>query len=324
VAGVAAAGGKGRCDVSAISYVMPSYNRAASLPAAAGSVLTQLEPGDELIVVDDGSSDATPAVLAALADRWGGLLVTLRQDNAGPGAARNRGLAAARNDWIGFLDSDDELLPGAVARWRRLIAGRPTGGLLIAGRLQRESDGRERRMPGRRLPPQAVRALAAFLASDRRDIGVGAVLVRRDVVRRCDFPPDLPYGEDSVFIARALAVTPSTAIAEPAYRYNLDLNRAWTRPLWGDFDVEHMVDLMFDPAIVPPEVQPLKRRALAAAWLSVFRDLHRRGRDAEALAYWRRALRRAPDLALRLRHLRKVARGLVGWRHRASRRASRA
>jgi glycosyltransferase involved in cell wall biosynthesis len=304
-----------------LSYVMPAYNRAACLAEAAESVLSQLEPGDELIVVDDGSTDDTPECLERLKARWGRLLRVERQANAGPGAARNRGIELAGGDWIGFLDSDDELLPGSVALVRAAIARDPAAGFLCGGRLERVKGGGERKLPGRPVPDDRRRAMESFLITGRRSLGVGAVLARRDVARRTSFPPELPYAEDNVFFARALGSTKTISLTEPLYRYVLDPARVAERSHWRDFSVERMVDLMFDPAIVSPAVQPLKRRALAAAWLSVFRDLHRLGRDGDARAYYKRAFALSPALALRWRYLRKYLRGLVGLRHPDIRRA---
>lgn len=307
-----------------ISYVMPCHDGAGGLAAAAESVLSQLGPGDELIVVDDGSVDSTSSVLASLRDTWGERLRALRQENAGPAAARNRGLAEAGGDWIAFLDCDDALLPGAVERWRGAAIAAPAAGFHLAGRIERYPDGRERRLAGQAVAGEPCRALDDFLVKDRRSIGVGAVLVRRDIACRARFPEELRYAEDNVFFARVFAMTPAHAIAEPAYRYNFDPAREEPRVLFGSFDVARMVELIFDPAIVPAACQAFKTRALAAARLSAFRDLHRRGRDREALVYWRQALRTAPGQALKLRYLRKVARGLLGLAHPTARRSSRA
>lgn len=304
-----------------LSYVMPAYNRATCVTAAAESVLTQLETDDELIIVDDGSTDDTPQRLLELKERWNGLLKVDRQANAGPGAARNRGIALAAGDWVGFLDSDDELLPGSVALVRAAIARDPEAGFLCGGRVERVNGGGERRLAGRTVSDDPRQAMESFLVTGRRSLGVGAVLARRDVALRTGFPPELRFAEDNVFFARALGSTRTISLAEPLYRYYLEPARVNERAHWRDFSVERMVDLMFDPAIVSPAVQPLKPRALAAARLSVFRDLHRLGRDRDARVFYRRAFRDAPALALRWRYLRKYLRGLVGLRHPESRRA---
>ena len=97
-----------------ISVVIPTYNRACSLPRALDSVLAQTSAVDEVIVVDDGSEDCTDILLAR---DYPGVRV-LRQENRGVSAARNRGIAAAGHDWIALLDSDDSWLAHKIARMR--------------------------------------------------------------------------------------------------------------------------------------------------------------------------------------------------------------
>lgn len=98
-----------------ISVVIPTFNRAHCVGEAIDSVLAQDPPADEVIVIDDGSSDATPDVLAGYGDR----ITVIRQENAGSGAARTAGLRHAGGDWITFLDSDDLWYPGRLALLHR-------------------------------------------------------------------------------------------------------------------------------------------------------------------------------------------------------------
>jgi len=88
-----------------ISVIIPAFNRAHTLPKALDSVLSQTLKPREIIVVDDGSTDETNAVLA----NYPGLCI-ISQDNRGVSAARNVGIEKAGGDWIAFLDSDDEWL----------------------------------------------------------------------------------------------------------------------------------------------------------------------------------------------------------------------
>jgi glycosyltransferase involved in cell wall biosynthesis len=97
------------------SVVVPTYNRAALLPRALDSVLHQTEPSFEIVVVDDGSTDDTEAVVRGYADER---VRFLTQPNGGVCAARNTGARAAHGDRLVFLDSDDELVPDALARFR--------------------------------------------------------------------------------------------------------------------------------------------------------------------------------------------------------------
>jgi GT2 family glycosyltransferase len=85
------------------SVIIPVYNSEETLSRAIDSVLSQRYPAHEVIVVDDGSTDDTPAVAA----RYGSRIRYMRQDNAGVAAARNWGAQVARGDWLAFLDADD-------------------------------------------------------------------------------------------------------------------------------------------------------------------------------------------------------------------------
>jgi hypothetical protein len=99
-----------------LSIIVPVHNVEAYLASCIESIVTQMGAADELIVIDDGSSDGSPALLQQLKQRYAGLDFQLhRQDTAGVSAARNRGLAAARGKYIVFVDSDDVLRPGALA-----------------------------------------------------------------------------------------------------------------------------------------------------------------------------------------------------------------
>jgi glycosyltransferase involved in cell wall biosynthesis len=94
-----------------VSVIIPTYNHAALLPHAVESVLAQTRRADEVIVVDDGSTDATDEMVAR---RYPAVRL-LTQPNRGLSAARNRGLQAARGDLVVFLDADDWLTPDALA-----------------------------------------------------------------------------------------------------------------------------------------------------------------------------------------------------------------
>ena len=95
-----------------ISVILPVYNQARYLAQAVESVWAQGAADLELLLVDDGSTDGTPALIEQLAAR--GPLRAIRQQNAGPAAARNRGIRESRGEWVAFLDADCYWLPGKL------------------------------------------------------------------------------------------------------------------------------------------------------------------------------------------------------------------
>lgn len=95
-----------------VSVVIPTYNRRAQVRLAVESALAQSRPADEIIVVDDGSTDGTAMWLR---DHFGEEIKLIIQDNLGVAAARNTGIASARFELVAFLDSDDVWTPEKLA-----------------------------------------------------------------------------------------------------------------------------------------------------------------------------------------------------------------
>lgn len=118
----------------AVSVVIPCYNYAHFLPEAVASVVAQTLGAWEIIVVDDGSHDATLAVGRQLIARYPQQRIRLlHQPNAGAATARNAGAHAAIGEFLLFLDADDLLAPTFLARTAALLAARPGLGFVYTG-----------------------------------------------------------------------------------------------------------------------------------------------------------------------------------------------
>lgn len=104
-----------------ITAIIPAYNAGGHIARSLDSVLKQTLPADEIIVVDDGSSDDTAQVVRSFGDK----VTLLQQANAGVSRARNAGIRAAAGDWIAFLDADDEWLPERLASQVALLKRNP-------------------------------------------------------------------------------------------------------------------------------------------------------------------------------------------------------
>jgi glycosyltransferase involved in cell wall biosynthesis len=120
-----------------VSVIVPAYNYGRFLPDALGSITRQTLPDFELIVVDDGSTDDTPEVLA----RWrDARLVTVRQANAGIMATREVGLRLARGKYVAWLDADDLWRPTYLERQLGVLESEPEVGFCFTN-FVRSQDG---------------------------------------------------------------------------------------------------------------------------------------------------------------------------------------
>ncbi|GAC1344278.1 MAG: hypothetical protein NVSMB18_21620 [Acetobacteraceae bacterium] len=157
--------------------LLPVRNGEATLAAAAGSILRQSLSALELLIVDDGSCDATPAVLERLAAADARVRV-LRQGALGLVAALNRGLGAARAPLVARMDADDVALPERLARQAAVLASRPEVALVGTGWRVVAEGGVTRRVV---LPPETDAGIRAGLAG-ANVLGHPTVMFRRSAV----------------------------------------------------------------------------------------------------------------------------------------------
>lgn len=120
-----------------ITVIIPTFNRPDLVQLAIGSVLAQTLPAAEIIVVDDGSKQDMREVLAP----YGAKIRVIRQENKGLSGARNTGIAAARTDWVAFLDDDDEHGPERLARAAESIRRHPAADVHLTNTAIVSEDG---------------------------------------------------------------------------------------------------------------------------------------------------------------------------------------
>ena len=156
-----------------VSVVIPCYNQGRFLRDAVESVFRQTHAAVEAIVVDDGSTDDTAAVMRTLPDAR-----FLAQRNQGAPAARNAGLRESRGDYVIFLDADDRLLPGAIATGIEWFAAHPDWAFVTGHVRLIEADGSPAGVP-----PQEHADAEPFLNLLRSNYiwTPGVVMYRRQV-----------------------------------------------------------------------------------------------------------------------------------------------
>ena len=210
------------------SIIIPAYNAESSIAETIQSVLRQTEASLEIIVIDDGSSDATAAVVTKLAEAEPRLSLAQLPRNRGPAAARNEGIGLANGTWVGFVDAGDWISPLRVSE------------LIAAGERERVEVVYDNQFFTRGAAEGAWRTLftppeTAFQRLTAGDLirndtigrvgnfGLLKPLVRRDFLtqHQLRFPERLRLGEDFCFHMRCYAAgARAILISKPSYHYH--------------------------------------------------------------------------------------------------------
>ncbi len=195
-----------------VSVIVPCYNYAEFLPRCLASVLDQDGVDVRVLVIDDCSSDDTPAVAAELAATSGGRVDVRRHErNRGHIATYNEGLAWADGDYVVLLSADDLLTPGALARARQVMEARPTVGMVYGRPLYAPSD-QPLPTPGGRWRGTSVwaggRWIRHLCRTGYNTIASPEVVVRGSVHRQVGgYKPELPHAGDLEMWLRIAAVS---------------------------------------------------------------------------------------------------------------------
>ncbi len=241
-----------------VSVVIPAYNCAAYIREAVDSALGQSRVPDEIIVVDDGSTDGTHRVLA----EYEAPVRVIRQVNAGESAARNTGLRAARGDLIAFLDGDDTFTTGSIARRIEIFEASPEVGVVYGDmyvmNAAGEPLGRHRDyMPGARpsgyiLPDLAVRSFILIPA-----------MIRRSILGDQTFDESLHHCPDYDFWRKLAAHCQFRYLDEPVAHYRIhDANKIVMQPR----SIQECELIVQQRIFAMPEFQRLSRGQKARAY----------------------------------------------------------
>ncbi|MBU0681659.1 MAG: glycosyltransferase family 2 protein [Proteobacteria bacterium] len=294
------------------SVIIPTHNGLRFLERAVTSVLKQSYDDFEVIIVDDGSTDATPELIENLVGQASGTIHSLHQKNSGPGAARNRGVGVSSGRYLLFLDDDDELLPDALALFAKEIERDNQVDFLWAGHYSHDEQGKIKKH-GRQ--PFSVNNLDNFLGYIRGRFGLsqGEGVLKREIFARLHYPESIRNNEDVVFFAQILALYRCRALAEyvvtihkrkESCRHNIESIKATS---------DRVSALLFDPEILPAIYMPFKDEFLSSRYLSLFRALYYSGRFREARDAYAHAIRIHRGHLTQWSYLRKYVRAWLAF-----------
>lgn len=271
-----------------VSIVIPAYDAPEFLAEAIETVVRQTFSDFELIVVDDGSpGDLSPAFASAapLGDRFR----VVRQDNAGPAAARNRGIGMSRGEWIAFLDHDDRWLPTKLERQISAVEGRPDIGMVYCqfsqfGETARDIGPVPASSPSGWLLPELLRNTLIRTMS--------VVMIRRDLLPGSDwFRTDMIVGDDATLLFHVAELAPIEFVPEVL---------AEKRLFGGNITADHVavhanaaqVTQELADRLMPtatPTMRRLLRKRIGRHLIGAAEAARARGEARESRSFYRRA-----------------------------------
>ncbi len=274
-----------------VSVIIPAYNQAHYLGEAIRSALSQTNPHLEVLVIDDGSTDATAQVAAQFRDER---VQYFFQNNAGLPAARNHGLREAQGEWITFLDSDDQFLPEKLALLGQELERDPALGF-VAGQAQLMDQ------HGQRID----RPFETRLSSQPADLllgnpfHVGSVLLRRQWFEQVGFFEESlrSYEDWDYWLRLALAGCPMRVIDQPVSLYRFHTAQMTRNGAQMTNATLAVLSRTFQRADLPETWQERKGAAYANAYLRAAAQAYLHAEFDSGKAYLRAALQQNPALS---------------------------
>ena len=278
-------------ELPLVSIVTPAYNQADFLRETIESVLAQDYPRIEHQVIDDGSTDETPQVMAEYEGR--GILLD-RHENRGQTPTINKGWERATGDVLTWLNSDDTLLPGAVSKAVDYLQKHPEVGIIFGDGLFTEPDGK----PLERTKPRTGFSYREFVLKCENPIPQPSAFIRRSVVEDVGLlDPVFYYFMDWDFFLRAgvrhkIAYFPELL---STYRLHPD-SKTVAQAAKAAPELEYLYNKFFAREDLPAEIRSLQKRA-TANMLFLSGGYYMKGRkpdDAARMAW--KALRTYPPM----------------------------
>lgn len=275
-----------------ISVIVPVYNVEEYLPRCLESILGQTYRDLQIILVDDGSMDGSSRLCAEFAER-DPRIECIRISNRGVSAARNRGLAAAKGRWIGFVDADDYIDAGFYETLVTHLTQSDKQIVCCGVRAEDTEGNRIERLKGRRVPAEVQdfdreKALLRFLNTDTRILywAVWNKLYSAELLKGIVFEDGKGKAEDLDFTLRCLIKSNGIRyLPEEMYHYLIRPGSIITGSRFSEDTFDRMFFL--DKAAAEAQEAGVSEEAVKCALISreitaakILRDYYREGRGA--------------------------------------------
>lgn len=204
-----------------VSVIIPARDAAGTIGTTLESLVADRAVIREIVIVDDGSTDATADAATSKALKAGLPLTLVKRNVQNAGASRNIGLDKVDGKFVFFIDADDEVVPGGLGALVNCLQSNPGSCLAVGGYIRRTEGRSDRpRMPEGYQQDRLTNA-HKYLKNELRSIAMGSALVRREAIKSIRFPETLQFDEDTFFWASVLSQADVSAVQKVVLVYNV-------------------------------------------------------------------------------------------------------
>lgn len=282
------------------SIIIPAYNYERFLKRAIRSVLDQKFSDCEVIVVNDGSTDSTDALMQEILKEGDTRLHYISQENRGLSAVRNIGLAQSCGSYLLFLDADDALLPESLESAHRYLLENSQVDLLICDYLAQMPDGREKVRTNKKLRNNSDKWFYSYI-NNKMAMANGATFIKRgafDNIRYCE---DLRQAEDIPVFGQMLANFECALFLKPVLR-NFKHDKSLRHQIHFTPNIaRQLTGLLFDAKCLPEKYMRYRHGFLAHQYFQLFYSYEKAGQYQLALECYQESLKIDPVRLFNLR-----------------------
>ncbi|MFV1993116.1 MAG: glycosyltransferase family 2 protein [Acidiferrobacterales bacterium] len=286
------------------SIIIPTYNYAHFLPRVLDSILGQQGDDYDVTIIDDGSTDDSETVVQPFLQQHQGKLNYIYQENRGPSAARNRGVAETKGQYLIFVDADDRLLESALAVFRTYLAACPETDMVFGAYYSVYESGKKKLRESPILSSSNFINFRKYIRG-KFVISNGSMVIRRSIFDQLQYPESARNNEHYVMDGQMLALFRCATVPEPVlevYTHDSRLRQDIKSIEQAGLSV---VDLLFNRALLPEEFMSLRKVFLSRLLLSRFRSYFQAGLYGQANDLYIQAIKARPMNIFRLSYLRK-------------------
>ena len=294
------------------TFIIPVYNYAQYLPQCIDSILRQDGSDYEIIIIDDGSIDNTSEVVSKIKEQHPKRkIIYFYQENAGPSAARNKGIENSAGDYIWCIDPDDRLLKDSIKQMIKAIELHPDCRFIFSGYRSVNESGKTVIHEPSILTDDRTENFRRYIQKKITGLATGSAIIEREVYKTVSFPVGIHNNEDMVFYAHLFALYPAISIPGivlETYRHKKSLRNNMKRIEETGLKT---VDRLFDQTFLTAEQMRFRKIYQARRNLSIFRSYYREGNFLKARRYYQTAISEYPVFLMQLSYLSKYIKCIV-------------